>query len=56
MTWGEGKTLYPGSAAYVSATELASGGIGLLFERDGYGKISFVAMSKNDIKGQKGNH
>ena len=53
MTWGEGKTLYPGSAAYVSATELASGGIGLLFERDGYGKISFTHLSLKVIRSLK---
>lgn len=44
-TWSEGKTIYPGSAAYSSMTILENGDIGLFFEKEGYTENVFVSFS-----------
>ena len=44
-TWTEGKTIYPGSAAYSSLTVLENGEIGLFFEKDNYTENLFVSFS-----------
>lgn len=44
-TWSEGKTVYPGSAAYSSMTVLENGEIGLFFERDDYTRNTFVKFT-----------
>ena len=44
-TWTEGKTIYPGSAAYSSLTVLENGEIGLFFEKDYYTENPFVSFS-----------
>lgn len=44
-TWTEGKTIYPGSAAYSSMTVLKNGEIGLFFEKDNYSQNVFVKFS-----------
>ncbi len=44
-TWIKHTTIFPGSAAYSSITQLSNGDIGLLFEKDDYGKIVFVSVS-----------
>lgn len=44
-TWTEGKTIYPGSAAYSSMTVLENGEIGLFFEKDDYSQNVFVKFS-----------
>ena len=44
-TWTEGKTIYPGAAAYSSLTILKNGDIGLLFEKDDYTENVFVRFS-----------
>lgn len=44
-TWAEGKTIYPGPAAYSSLTVLENGDIGVLFEKDGYTENTFVRFS-----------
>lgn len=44
-TWTEGKTIYPGSAAYSSMTVLDNGHIGLFFEKDYYTENLFVSFS-----------
>lgn len=44
-TWSEGKTIYPGSAAYSSMTILENGEIGLFFEKDDYSENVFVKFS-----------
>jgi sialidase-1 len=44
-TWSEGKTIYPGSAAYSSLTILENGQIGLLFEKDDYSENIFVSFT-----------
>lgn len=41
-TWPVSKLIYEPSAAYSCMTVLADGPAGVLFERDGYGKISFA--------------
>ena len=44
-TWTDGKTIYPGSAAYSSMTILENGDIGLFFEKDYYTENMFVSFS-----------
>lgn len=44
-TWTQGKSIYPGSAAYSSLAILENGDIGLFFERDDYTKNVFVTFS-----------
>ncbi len=45
QSWTEGKTIYPGSAAYSTLTVLENGDIGLLFEKDEYTENLFVSFS-----------
>ncbi|WP_149304375.1 sialidase family protein [Pareuzebyella sediminis] len=45
QSWGEGKTIYQGLAAYSTMTILENGNIGLLFEGDGYTKNYFTQFS-----------
>ena len=45
LTWTEGKTIYPGSAAYSSLTILENDEIGLFFEKDDYTENPFVSFS-----------
>lgn len=44
-TWKSGKCVYNGSYAYSSLADLENEEIGLLFEKDGYGAISFLKTS-----------
>ncbi len=44
-TWSEGKTIYPGEAAYSSLTVLKNGDIGVFFEKDNYTENVFVSFS-----------
>ncbi|MEG1545513.1 MAG: sialidase family protein, partial [Tannerellaceae bacterium] len=43
-TWSEGKTVYPGSAAYSSLTILKNGDLGLFFEKDEYTQNAFASF------------
>lgn len=43
-TWSASRLVTPGSAAYSCLALLSNGEVGLLFERDGYQKIEFVAF------------
>lgn len=43
-TWSAGKLIHQGSAAYSCLATLADGQVGLLYERDDYGAIAFVAF------------
>jgi sialidase-1 len=45
LSWTEGKTIYPGSAAYSTLTVLENGDIGLFFEKDYYTENMFVSFS-----------
>jgi len=45
QTWPVKKTVYAGSAAYSCLTRLPDGRIGLIYERDNYGKISFASFT-----------
>ena len=45
VTWSEGKTIFPGSAAYSSLTILKNGDIGLFFEKNDYTENVFVGFS-----------
>lgn len=44
-TWSEGKTIYPGSAAYSCLTVLKNGDIGLFFEKEEYTENPFASFS-----------
>ncbi|WP_339734680.1 sialidase family protein [uncultured Gimesia sp.] len=43
-TWTASRLVMPGSAAYSCLAALSDGHVGLLYERDGYQKIEFVAF------------
>jgi sialidase-1 len=45
QTWPVSKTLYPGPAAYSCLAQLPDSRIGLLYERDDYGRISFAVFT-----------
>lgn len=45
QTWPLSKVIYPGPAAYSCLAALADGTIGLIDERDGYGKLTFTSFS-----------
>ena len=44
-TWPVSKLIYKDSAAYSSLAALPNGRIGMLYERDNYGKITFVSFT-----------
>ena len=48
-TWPWAKVVCPGSSAYSSMAVLPDGRIGILFERDGYTRISFAAFSLKEL-------
>lgn len=48
-TWTTAKTLYNGSAAYSSMCILEDDAVGVLFEKDDYGKIVFVRLNQKWI-------
>jgi len=43
-TWPVSKLLYEGSAAYSCLARLPTGQVGVVFERDNYGKLTFAAF------------
>ena len=43
-TWTPVATVYAGAAAYSALAPLGGGGVGVLFERDGYARISFAVV------------
>jgi sialidase-1 len=45
QNWSQGKTIYPGSAAYASMTILANGEIGVFYEQDNYRKNIFARFT-----------
>ena len=45
LTWSEGKTIYPGSAAYSDLTILKNGDFGLFFEKEDYTENVFASFS-----------
>jgi sialidase-1 len=49
-TWAASRLLYSGSAAYSCLTRLKDGSVGVLFERDGYSKITFVPVTAEWIE------
>jgi sialidase-1 len=44
-TWAAAVQVYPGDAAYSALVTLGTANVGLLFERDGYTKISYASIS-----------
>ncbi|PHS15969.1 MAG: glycosyl hydrolase [Blastopirellula sp.] len=51
QTWSHSRLIYEKSAAYSNLVQLPNGNVGILFERDGYAKISFTQFSIDWIKG-----
>jgi sialidase-1 len=51
-TWPVSRLIYEGSAAYSNLARLPDGRAGLLFERDGYKKISFVPFTIEWLEGK----
>lgn len=51
QTWTEGKTIYPGPAAYSTLTVLKNGDIGVFFEKDDYTENVFVRFSLEWLTG-----
>jgi sialidase-1 len=43
-TWLAARTIHPGSSAYSCLAALLDGRVGLLYERDDYGKITFASF------------
>lgn len=50
-TWPIARQVHAGSAAYSCLTTLPSGRIGLLYERDNYGKLAFASFTLEWLKG-----
>lgn len=51
-TWPDKRLVYPGSAAYSCLTVLRDKTVGLLYERDNYGKITFSTYRPADLGGK----
>lgn len=49
VTWPVGQQVYSGSSAYSCLAELGTNAVGLLYERDSYGKITFDSFSINGL-------
>jgi len=49
QSWPSQTDVYPGGFAYSCLTRMQDGRIGVLFERDNYKTISFVAISLSDL-------
>lgn len=50
-TWPVSYQVYAGGAAYSSVTRLATGELGLLFEKDPYGNLAYARLSVSQITG-----
>ncbi|MBL8826031.1 MAG: exo-alpha-sialidase, partial [Planctomycetaceae bacterium] len=51
-TWPVSRLIDPGSSGYTCLTRLADGRVGLIYERDGYKRLSFVALGLDSLKGK----
>lgn len=49
-TWSASRLVAPGKAAYSSLAALSNGSVGLLYERDGYQTIHFVAFDLDQFQ------
>jgi len=52
-TWGVSRMIYKGSSAYSCLVKLPDKSIGLLYERDGYGKITLARFTLDWLTGGK---
>jgi len=50
-TWAVSNLVYAGGSAYSSVTKLATGEVGLLFEKDPYGGLDFTRRSVSQMTG-----
>jgi sialidase-1 len=50
-TWNNGILIYEGSSAYSDLVQIDDKTVGLLFERDTYGKITFVRFNPGNVLG-----
>ena len=48
-TWTQGATIYAKSFSYSCLAVLPDGSVGVLFERDGYGKVTFERMTADQV-------
>ncbi|GGP87727.1 family 20 glycosylhydrolase [Streptosporangium pseudovulgare] len=51
QTWPISKVLDPGASAYSTADMLADGQVGVLYEREGYAKITFASFPVSELDG-----
>ncbi len=51
VTWPVSNQVYAGGSAYSSVTKLATGEIGLLFEKDPYGSLAYARRSVSQVTG-----
>ncbi|MFI5380420.1 MAG: exo-alpha-sialidase [Tepidisphaerales bacterium] len=51
-TWKQGATIYAKSFAYSCLAVLPDGSVGVLFERDGYGQVTFVRLTVQSAIGK----
>ena len=49
-TWTASRLVTPGSAAYSSLAGIGDGKVGLLYERDGYRTIEYVAFKLDSFQ------
>jgi sialidase-1 len=52
-TWPVARLVVPGFFAYSAAQRLADARIGVLFERDGYGRITLARVRIEDVEGTR---
>ncbi len=52
-TWPAALVVEPGSAAYSCLSELKDGRVGLLYERENYGKLTFTAIELERFSGSR---
>ena len=48
-TWPVEQLVFAGSAAYSCIARLPDGNIGVVYERDGYGKLTFTSLATNEL-------
>jgi len=53
-SWPVSRVVHAGSFAYSCLTVMDDGSIGLLYERDGYGKITFARFNLDWLRGGPG--
>ncbi|MGD9126851.1 MAG: sialidase family protein [Planctomycetia bacterium] len=47
-TWGKCRVIYPESAAYSDLVQMADGRLGVFYERDNYGRMTFAVLNPKE--------